>query len=61
MADELLTIPTVAARLKISRLTVYRLIHADQLKATNIALGTQRTKLRVRESAYEAFMKAREL
>jgi excisionase family DNA binding protein len=61
MADELLDIPTVAARLKISRMTVYRLIHAHAITATNIALGAQRTKLRIRESAYEAFMKAREV
>jgi excisionase family DNA binding protein len=56
MADELLDIPTVAARLKISRLTIYRLIHADELKAVNVAIGKQRTKLRVTESAYAEFV-----
>ena len=61
MADRLLTIPDVAELAGVSRMTVYRIIAADKLKAVNIALGTQRTKLRVRESAYEAFMKAREL
>ena len=61
MADELLTIPDVAARLKVSRMTVYRLIHGDELTAVNIALGVKHTKLRIRESAYEAFMKAREV
>jgi len=61
MAEELLDIPTVAARLKVSRMSVYRLVHDGALKATNVALGAQRTKLRIRESAYEAFMKAREV
>jgi len=61
MADELLTIPDVAARLKVSRVTVYRLIHGDELTAVNIAQGKQRTKLRIRESAFAAFVKAREV
>lgn len=56
MAEELLTIPDVAARLKVSRMSVYRLIHGDELTAVNIALGTQRTKLRVTGTAYAQYV-----
>lgn len=58
MADKLLDIPTVADLLGVSRMTVYRCIHADRLKAVNIGGGAKRTKLRVSEKAYADFVKA---
>jgi len=59
--SELLTIPAVAELAGVCRLTIYRYIHAGDLKAVNIAQGKQRTKLRIRGSAYQEFMKAREV
>jgi len=61
-ADQMLDIPTVATRLKTSKKTVYRRIHAGELKAVNVgARGASKAWLRVRESAVEAYLKAREV
>jgi len=54
-----LTIPDVAARLRVSRQTVYRRIAAGELTPTNIAERGKRAHLRITEAAYQAYIAAR--
>ncbi len=61
-ADQMLTIATVAGRLNTSKKTVYRRIHAGEIKPTDIApKGSAKTRLRVRESALAAYLANRDI
>ncbi|MEU6853546.1 helix-turn-helix domain-containing protein [Actinacidiphila alni] len=55
MAEELLTVPDVAARLKLGRSTVYELLRTRRL--TSVTIGRSR---RVPASAVHAFIKGLE-
>lgn len=58
MAQITLEIGEVAAALRVSKRTVYRLIANQQLRTVNVA-SRGRPRLRVAESALDAFIKTR--
>jgi excisionase family DNA binding protein len=56
-----LTVVEAAARLRVNRQTLYRIIWAGEIAWINVAKpGAQRARIRIRESAIEAFLNARE-
>lgn len=59
-ADQLLTMPEVAARLGVSRATAYRHVADGSIKTVEAGRGKTRTKSRVRESELVRFMDERE-
>ena len=56
MDDQLLTVMEVAAVMRVSNMTVYRLIKAGQLAAIRVGKN-----YRIRESDVEAYLAAREV
>jgi excisionase family DNA binding protein len=54
--DQLLSVKTVAERLDVAPITVYRLVYAKHLRAVPIGLGKKRPHIRIAESALRAFM-----
>jgi excisionase family DNA binding protein len=52
----LLTVPQVAARLGVSRVTIYRLIHENELPAVRLRGGPKRAPLRIPEDEFEAWL-----
>ena len=50
----LLTVPEVADRRRVSRVTVYRAVSAGRLQA--VKLGTERGPLRISSEALEAYL-----
>lgn len=59
--DQLLTVPEVAAGMRVDKQTVYRLIWAGELAWVNIARpGAKRARIRVRQSAVERYTTSRE-
>ncbi len=57
--SELLEIPEVATRLKISTRSVYRLIASRRLAATDVGTGGGRGRTRVSEAALARFIERR--
>ena len=55
----LLTVKEVAARLHLTRNTVYRLIRSGELPASDMGQGRQ-TRYRIRPEAVDTFVTARE-
>jgi excisionase family DNA binding protein len=55
----LLTVPEVAERLGISRVTVYRLIHERELPALRLRSGPKRAPLRIWEDELERWLDSR--
>jgi excisionase family DNA binding protein len=58
VTTELLTVPEAAARLKISRNGVYRLISLGQLRAVDVAVTGKSSKTRVRSDDLQAYIDA---
>lgn len=59
-ADQLLTVPEVAQRLRVSRATAYRHIADGSIRTVEAGRGKRATKSRVRESELARFIAARE-
>lgn len=56
MGERLLSVNHAAERLDISPKSVYRLVYADQLPAVPVGTGKKKPRIRIPESALEAFM-----
>jgi excisionase family DNA binding protein len=54
--DQFLSVKTVALRLDVKPITVYRLVYAKHLTAVPIGLGKRRPHIRIAESSLRAFM-----
>jgi len=60
MADAYLTVPEVAAAMRVHRQTVYRMVWSGELPWVNVGRGKSRPRIRIRQSAVDAFMSSRE-
>ena len=58
--DTYLTVIEVAQSMRVSTKTVYRLIAAGDLPRINLGKGTRKPRIRIRQSAVEAYMASRE-
>jgi len=58
--DAFLTVAEVATAIRVSPKTVYRLIAAGELPRINLGQGKRKPRIRIRQSAVEAYMASRE-
>ena len=58
--DAYLTVAEVAAAMRVSAKTVYRLIASEDLPRINLGQGKSKPRIRIRQSAVEAYMASRE-
>ncbi len=56
LLPELISVPTAAAILTISRFQVYELIHAGRLEAINVGSANSRPYFRVRSESVRKFL-----
>jgi excisionase family DNA binding protein len=54
--DSFLTVKEAATRLRVSPMTVYRLIYAKRLTPNNVGTGPVKPRLRISEQALAEFM-----
>lgn len=58
--DAYLTVAEVAQAMRVSGKTVYRLLAAEDLPRINLGQGKRKPRIRIRQSAVEAYMASRE-
>ncbi|MFF4735878.1 helix-turn-helix transcriptional regulator [Streptomyces sp. NPDC001262] len=59
MSDRLLSVPTVAERLDVSRRTIYRFIAAGELSIVDLRTGGERSRVRIPSADVEALIERR--
>lgn len=52
----MLTVPEIAKQIRVSKMTIYRLIYAGKLQATLAGAGDERATYRVAEEDWVAFL-----
>ncbi|MFI2650172.1 helix-turn-helix domain-containing protein [Micromonospora fulviviridis] len=58
--DVYLTVDEVAQAIRVSPKTVYRMVAAGELPRINLGKGKRKPRIRIRQSAVEAYMASRE-
>jgi excisionase family DNA binding protein len=58
--EDYLTVLQAAELMKVGKMTVYRLVWAEELPRINVGGGKSRPRFRIRRSAVDRWMKSRE-
>lgn len=59
MSDRLLSVPTVAGLLDVSRRTVYRFVASGELSIVDLRTGAERSRVRIPSADVEALIERR--